>query len=501
MDFLNSLIDNLNEALIILDNEGKIILFNDVASELNKSAFLRPFHEGNYFSDAVDPETSLAVEEIIRSTGHKKNTEKYFTELKNQYGSLVSLEFNFVPVINDDGVKTYTYLLIRDVTQHKVFEKKLINQASNLSSLIERANAVIIGLDTGGYVTDWNEHCEKITGFKKDEVYTLKFSEVVFKELDRKKFEEMFTKALRNEPEASQELMIRTRQGSLVTLFLSCTPRLSSSNQLIGLILVGQDVTELIHYRLALEMKVEERTRELKRALQKEKEVVEMKSRFVSIASHEFRSPLSSIQFQTNFIKQASGQIESEDLNRRLDSIEKHVLHMNALLDDVLAYDKSESGKIKLNLTNIELGDFLNRIVEELSYYKDKGLSSIETDFKHIPLGMKSDEKLLRSILTNLLTNAIKFSPDRGRVFLTVKGSGHQLIIVVRDEGMGIHEDELEKVFEPFLRGKSVASIQGTGLGLSIVKKSIELLNGTIHLQSTVGQGTTFTVAIPIEQN
>jgi len=183
-----------------------------------------------------------------------------------------------------------------------------------------------------------------------------------------------------------------------------------------------------------------------------------------------------------------------------LNSIEKHVQHMTALLDDVLTYEKSESNKIKLDFSKIELHDFLNKIIEGLNYYESKSNCSIQTDFSHIPLIMISDERLLRSILTNLLTNAIKFSPDRERVFLTVKGSGHQLIIIVRDEGIGIDEDEIEKVFEPFLRGRSAASIQGTGLGLSIVKKSVQLLNGTIHVKSTLGEGTTFTVAIPNEQ-
>jgi len=109
-----------------------------------------------------------------------------------------------------------------------------------------------------------------------------------------------------------------------------------------------------------------------------------------------------------------------------------------------------------------------------------------------------SEEKLLRSVIVNLLTNAIKFSPDKDHVFLTVKGLGNQLIVMVRDEGIGIPPDELERIFEPFLRGKGVGSIQGTGLGLSIVKKSVDLLGGTIHVTSEVGKGSTFTVTVPI---
>jgi signal transduction histidine kinase len=115
-----------------------------------------------------------------------------------------------------------------------------------------------------------------------------------------------------------------------------------------------------------------------------------------------------------------------------------------------------------------------------------------------MPLTIVSDEKLLRSILINLLTNAIKFSKDKEIVFLSVIGLGLQLIIIVRDEGIGIAEEEITRIFDPFLRGKSASTIYGTGLGLSIVKKSVDLLKGTIHVTSEVGKGSTFIVTIPV---
>lgn len=500
MDLLNSLIDNLDEALIILDNEGRVLLFNEVAIELNKSLFIKPFEEGEPFANSINLEMRLAIGDVIQDVQKRKTAEKYFTEIKNHKGSFVSLEFNFVPVQSDDGGDSHIYMLIRDITSQKIFERKLVTQAANISNLIDKANAIIIGLDMRGYITDWNDHCVKITGFRKDEVFAQKLDTVLLHDVGVEIFEEIFRKAISNVPAISEELLIRTKEGRLITLLLSCGQRLSATGQVVGLTLVGQDVTELIEYRMALEMKVDERTQALKRALQKEKEAVEIKSRFVSIASHEFRSPLSSIQFQTNFIRQNRGEINSEDLEKRLNSIEKHAQHMSALLDDVLSYEKAESSKIKLDLTEIDLSEFLNRMVEEASHFKQKEPCSVKADFNNIPRVINSDEKLLRSILINLLTNAIKFSPGKEHVYLNVKGLGHQLILIIRDEGIGIPDEEIDKVFEPFLRGKSVSSIQGTGLGLSIVKKSVELLNGTIHVSSEVWKGTTFTVTIPLTQ-
>jgi PAS domain S-box-containing protein len=491
-----AIFDYLDEALVILDCDGIVLLFNEAAAKLSQGLF-KPIRKGGPLNASTNLETSLIIKNIIEEVELTRTPGKHLSRVRNRNGSMVFLEFNFVPITNETNVKTNIHLSIRDVTAQKVFEKKLITQATNITNLIEGANAVIIGLDTRGYITDWNEHCIKITGFAKNEVFAQKFATNLMKNIGDEKFNDIVDQALRCKPSVNRELMICSKVGKLITLLLSATPRLSTSDQVIGLTLIGQDITELAEYRLLLEMKIDEKTRELKRALQKEKEVVEMKSRFVSIASHEFRLPLSSIQFQTNFIKQAKKQISHDDLEKRLDAIEKQVLHMGVLLDDVLTYGKSETDKFPLALSNIVVADFLDKIIEEVSNFSKTRTHTITTEYTFMPVAITTDERLLRSILINLLTNAIKFSPEKKNVLLTGKGSGNQVIISIRDEGIGIPENEIKEIFEPFLRGKSAAAIQGTGLGLAIVKKSIELLKGEIHTKSEVGRGATFTIIIP----
>src|SRR5258706_1523193 len=245
MDLLNSLLDNLDESLIILDKEGKILFFNEVALKLSKSVLTQPFQVGKHLIDSTNLETSLVIRDIIQEIQLTKVPEKHFAEFKNQNGTIASLEFNFVPVINEEGVETHIHLLIRDITAQKIFERKLITQASNITNLIEKANAIIIGVDTRGYVTDWNEHCMKITGFVKDEVYAQKFVNVLMKDLEPEKFDLILESGLKQESVINHELPIRTQNNNLITLLLSCTPRLSASGEVIGLTLVGQDVTEL----------------------------------------------------------------------------------------------------------------------------------------------------------------------------------------------------------------------------------------------------------------
>lgn len=495
MDILNSILNNIDEALIVTDGGGKILFFNDVALRLSKEVLEKPLMMGDNMVHIVSRTRREIVGEIIREVQSKKLPEKSFAEYLNRQGTTLYLEFNYVPVVNENNELTHIHTFIRDITPQKIFENKLTTQAANISNLIDKANAIIIGVDTRGYITEWNNYCTKITGFDKNEVYAQKFSDVLLLK-EEKYFDDLLARVLVNESVINYEIPVRTKSNKKAIFLLNGTHRTTPTREVSGILFVGQDVTELTEYRKSLEKKVEERTQELQQAIKKEKEVVDMKSRFIAIASHEFRTPLSSIEFAINFIEKYNHHVDQGELQNKIANIKKQVKHMTHLLDDVLTYGKSEAGKIELIISKIVLIDFLNKIMEEVGH-STKNTHAIKTDFNQLPLEITTDEKLLRNVFINLLTNAIKFSPGRDNIYLTINGSEEQLVIAVRDEGIGIPEEEIAKVFEPFIRGKAAASIQGTGLGLSIVKKAVELLKGNIQANSRVGEGTTFTVKIP----
>src|SRR5882762_4759809 len=422
MDFLDSILDNIDEAVITTDPQGKIIRFNELALE-NSKVFLasKPLQLGDDLIAISSPERRESVRNTLLEIQLDKQPAKSFAEYVHRNGTTVYLELSYVPVTDETGNLTHIHLFARDITQQKVYEKKLVTQSANASNLIEKANAIIIGVDTRGYITDWNEHCFIITGFEKEEVYGQKLVDALLADEERPAFEVLMSRLLNHEFVKNYEIPVRTKSGRRVIFMLSSTPRTSATGETIGIVFVGQDVTELTDYRRSLEIKVEERTRELQRALKKEKEVVEMKSRFVSIASHEFRTPLSSIQFSADFIKKNNQRISKEDLNKRVDNIEKQAQHMTYLLDDVLTYGKSEAGKIQLVVSEIPLRDFINKIIEEVGH-STKNTHTIQVDFNQVPDQITSDEKLLRNVLINLLTNSIKFSPGREHVYLTMNG-------------------------------------------------------------------------------
>ncbi|MGK0449003.1 MAG: signal transduction histidine kinase, partial [Polaribacter sp.] len=235
----------------------------------------------------------------------------------------------------------------------------------------------------------------------------------------------------------------------------------------------------------------------LKKALLKEKELNELKSRFVATTSHEFRTPLSAINFAAGSIKKYWAKMEPGMVEKKLQKIENQVKYMTKLLDNILAAGKAEATKTVYNPIYINLGEFINEIIEEIDDSFEKSHEIVVIDTK----GLKNatifiDEKLGRNIFINIISNAIKFSPDADKITLELSSEKEFTLISVTDYGIGIPKVDHATIFKPFTRGKNVDLIQGTGLGLSIVKDAIDTLKGKIIINSAPGKGSTFTVKI-----
>ncbi len=257
-----------------------------------------------------------------------------------------------------------------------------------------------------------------------------------------------------------------------------------------------------------LESKVEERTLILKEALQKleqsqtelsesldkEKQLNEIKSRFVSMASHEFRTPLSTILSSATLVSKYPTAEDFEKREKHIRRIRDSVNHMNELLEDFLSLGKLEEGKVGVNISVFCLKDFVEDVVDEMkAHVKDKQDILLtcegERDFS-------TDKRMLKNIMLNLLSNAIKFSPEGKPVQLYIGTLDKQLTIRIRDEGLGIPKDDQPFLFSTFFRAKNVSNIQGTGLGLPIVKRYVNLLKGDVSFESQPGN-TIFTVHLP----
>ncbi len=235
---------------------------------------------------------------------------------------------------------------------------------------------------------------------------------------------------------------------------------------------------------------------DLRIKLEKEKELNELKSRFVSMTSHEFRTPLTTIMGSADLLEYYSDKWSEDKKQSHLQRIQNAVQHMIELLDDVLLIGKAEAGKLKFNPSPLDLDQFCLDLIEEL---QPNASNHHSLTFVNHTQDIKAnlDEKLLRHILSNLLSNAIKYSPDGGTVNFQVFCQNDWLSFQVQDFGIGIPEKDLPHLFESFYRANNVGDIPGTGLGLAIVKNFVDLQDGKIAVESEVGVGTTFTVKIP----
>lgn len=258
-----------------------------------------------------------------------------------------------------------------------------------------------------------------------------------------------------------------------------------------------------------LELKVEERTmilkealqrleqsqKELSEALDKEKTLNEIKSRFVSMASHEFRTPLSTVLSSASLLARYTHEDEQDKRNRHIDKIKDSVKHLNDILEDFLSLGKLDEGRVESQSNDFNLHELIQDTSDEI-----KGLLK-----KNQQLLLKysgdaavcSDKKLLKNVLINLITNAIKFSAEGDTIDIRASTTGDRARIEVEDHGIGISEEDQRHLFTSFYRGANALNIQGTGLGLHIVKRYLDLLGGEVSIRSTLGQGTTITIIFP----
>ena len=259
-----------------------------------------------------------------------------------------------------------------------------------------------------------------------------------------------------------------------------------------------------------LEVKVEERTLILKEALQKleqsqqelsdaldkERQLNEIKSRFVSMASHEFRTPLTTILSSASLLAKYKDASDHEKREKHINRIKNSVNNLNDILEDFLSLGKLNEGRVETRPETINIGETLTETLDEIQPLLKAGQHFIlEANGDQVVV---TDKKLFRNILFNLISNASKFSDEGKPIRISAVRKKDQLLVSVEDEGIGIHAVDQEHLFSSFFRAANAINIQGTGLGLHIVKRYLDLLGGGVKIKSELEKGTTITFSIPV---
>ncbi|MBY0434419.1 MAG: PAS domain-containing sensor histidine kinase, partial [Cyclobacteriaceae bacterium] len=269
------------------------------------------------------------------------------------------------------------------------------------------------------------------------------------------------------------------------TYAISSVPLPDEGSTINEVIVVIRNITE--------RKKVE---KELVKSVEKEKELNDMKSKFVTMASHEFRTPLSTILSSVFLLENYDLSDLEKNKHAHLSKIKRSVNNLTELLNDFISLGKLEEGRIKVIYSEINIRDFLEELVPDMELIR-KGNQRILCEYSGDEIEVFLDKQLLRSILLNLISNAIKYSSIDSIIRLEASLTENNLTIKVTDQGIGIPPEEHKHIFKRFYRAHNAANTEGTGLGLNIIKKYVRLMKGTIEFQSKLNEGTTFTVTFP----
>ncbi|CAN1209586.1 histidine kinase [Tumidithrix helvetica PCC 7403] len=394
-------------------------------------------------------------------------------------------EFSLVPVADDKGWYTHWIAVQRDTTSRKQVEQALRQSEERFRSLIENALDIIMILEPDGTIAYISPSSEKVLGYSVTDLVGKNVAEFVHPD-DWGTVRDRLTNIMpSSEPNRTIEFRDRHQDGSWRILEAISQPFVDS-NSTRRIMVNARDITE------------RKRLDEIWLALEREKELSALKTRFFSMASHEFRTPLSTALAAAQVLENSPNEWNNTEKRlRNLHRIQDAIKNMVQLLDDILTINRAETGKLAFNPKPLNLELYCHYFVEEMRLNTGSQHTLTFTSQGKV-VSVCLDEKLLRSILSNLLSNAIKYSPQGGNVQLSLTFQSDRAILEVRDRGIGIPLEDQKQFFEPFYRGKNVRTIPGTGLGLVVVKKCVDLHQGTIHIDSEIGKGTTCVVTLPL---
>ncbi len=380
-------------------------------------------------------------------------------------------------------------------TERKDAELERVNNF--LNNIWNHAGAIIFVADTTGLIQFFNPSAEKGLGYTAQEVIN-KISVPHFHVADelKKKAEELSLASGKKVKgnfdlfKVSSEMGLGNNQewhyvkkdGTSFFVSLNVTPLRDSHGDISGYLGIAIDISEKKHAETELLM-----------ALEKEKELNELKSRFVSMASHEFRTPLSAVLSSAYLLSKYTKTEEQPQREKHIQRIVSSVTSLTEILNDFLSVGKIEEGNIHANYREYDIKDQMEQIVQEVNHLLKKD-QKITYRHKGNDNTVSLDPSMMKHVVTNLLSNAIKFSYDEAEIMIHTENTAKRFVFTVKDHGIGIPPDDIKSLYKRFFRSSNVTNIQGTGLGLHIVSKYVELMNGKIDCDSKLGEGTTFTV-------
>jgi len=400
------------------------------------------------------------------------------------------LHLSKTPVVDETGTCTGVLCLIRDITQEKraVVELRRLHEFNE--KLLQLADSWIFVLDPEGKVLVWNDEAERISGYSRVEVLE---SDRIWERLQlnptsQKEMQAMWQqKPAKDKSFRKIESNIQTKTGEERVMSWSGRTLVNSDGNLTAVIIVGHDVTEWKQN----EQQLRAYTTQVER-LNREK------NRLLSTTSHELRTPLTAIRGFADLLMREKG-LNAEQM-MKVKRIHAQAERLDNLLTELLAISRIESEEVSLSVREVDLGAILRKVLQTFTPQMDEKGQSLTWNQKHLQLTVHADPNAVEQILTNLLANAIVYTPSGGGVAITFSDTGEFVRVNIEDNGIGIPLQEQERIFYEFYRTEAARQVKdgGSGLGLSIVKRLVKVSGGSISVSSPgEKKGSTFSFTLP----
>jgi len=468
-------------------SDGKFVLVNDASLEWSgytrEESLGRTALELGIWESAEERENFWCT---ARQTGSIRERE---CQLRNRRGQ-VSTMLGSGAIISLNGEDHLLFMMV-DISERKKAEAELQASEARLRESEARFSAAFyaspiitaISRASDARFVLTNDAFLNWAGYERDEVLGRTANELGIWEnsAERQRFwdEVRFVGSVRG-----RECRLRNRSGKYSTMLAS------------GVVIAFNGEDHLLGIMLDISQRKQAEA-ELHRALDRELELSQLKSNFVSMVSHEFRTPLGIIQSSSELLRDFYQKMAPPERHEQLESISRNARRMAGMMEEILILSRLDAGKLDFQPVTLNVNAFFRRLVDEVLSATNRRCR-IELSLASVPPEMKADERLLGHIFTNLLSNAVKYSEPAALVKVAVERDGGEAVCVISDRGIGIAGADQQHLFKAFHRGSNVGNRPGTGLGLLVVKRCIELHRGHVRLASQLGEGTTVTVRLPV---
>ncbi|WP_026753078.1 PAS domain-containing sensor histidine kinase [Sediminibacter sp. Hel_I_10] len=490
-EIFNILLDSVSEGVIVVDQNQTIVEANSSAETMfgyNRKELLQlPLQ--NLIPQNYHTKHDQHFKGFIKQNKHRQMGQgrDIFGLKKN--GVIFPIEASLNP-FNIYG-QNFIMALVVDITERKKLEEEKIHLAK---IFLESLNEIYVFDSKTLKFINANHGAQKNIGYGLEELVTMTPLDI------KPNFTEaQFRIQLKDLSDGTKEkiefdTIHKRKSGSTypVNVHLQRSV-LGDKNVFLAIII---DITEQKNYTSTLEKTVALRTKELKIALAAEKELNDLKTKFLSMVSHEFKTPLSGILTSTILLSKYKQTEQQEKREKHIKTITDKVQYLNAILSDFLSVEKLANGKINYKFTKFNLSKVLNEVIYNANMLLKDG-QQINYP-KHIDeIYLFQDEKILELSLSNLIYNAIKYSSENTTIDISISQNEHQTTFKIKDEGIGIPEKDQKNIFNRYFRAENALLMQGTGIGLFIVKDHLKKLNGSITFKSIENEGSTFIIELP----